>query len=194
MSRIKNIGIIAEDDTDYQAIKILVRRLTGINNLKFKPKLGGGGGRILNKSLAWSNELARRGCDLLLVFHDLDTNDHGTLKGKLETRLESSMLSKRYICIPVEEIEAWFLSDPEGIKSTFSLERIPKVDGLPETIHSPKEYLRSKIAKCSNYEITYVPRQNASMAIRLSLEKASQKCPSFKSFKTFIESQIFAVR
>lgn len=189
MTKVKKIGIIAEDLTDFEAAKILIQRITNQERLGYKPKIGNGSGKIKSKCLAWSNELHQKGCNLLIVIHDLDSNGLKELKEQLSRCLKASNIKNRYICIPIEELEAWFLSDPEGIKKAFKLKRKPKVKGLPETIRSPKECLRDHVFQCSENEIIYQTLHNALLAKNISLDIAKDRCPSFKEFFEFMSLQ-----
>lgn len=63
--------------------------------------------------------LAREGCAAVIVVHDLDRNPHNgelndepALRRALE-EIEVPSTLTRLICIPVEELEAWFWADPE---------------------------------------------------------------------------------
>lgn len=191
MSRVKAIGIIAEDDTDYQAIKILLKRITGNDKLTCKPKLGAGG-KVFSKTLAWANELAHRECNLLLVVHDLDSRNLDQFKEELTNLVSGCAILNHFVCIPVQELESWFLADPEGIKNAFGLRRCPRIEGLPETIPSPKEYLEKKVFDCSNKRVLYSTKQNARIAEHVSLDCLERRCGSFKDFKEFISRQQFA--
>ena len=112
MSKVSAIALITEDETDYWPVRIIIERILDRNNLTFKPKFGGGSGKLVGKCLAWSRELSVKGCNLLIIVHDLDRNDAKALEDNLKTKLTNSPISNRYICIPIEELEAWFLADP----------------------------------------------------------------------------------
>ena len=87
-------------------------------------------------------------------------------------------------------MKAWLLSDPDAIKSGLNLSLKPKIKGFPETINSPKEHLAEVIHKFSKGEIIYMnTKHNEKIAKELSIEKVTQRCPSFVPFSNFIEER-----
>lgn len=193
VNRVRSIAIICEDNSDFSSLRSLIRRLTGKQSLTFKKKIGDGCGKIRRKCLAWSDEFARNGCDMLIVVHDRDKFDYSKLHIELTDMLKGSTFVNRYICIPVEELEAWFLSDPESIKSVMKLDRVPKVKGSPETIPSPKEFIGEQIRLCSNSRVTYLnTTHNEKISKVVSIELLLNRCPSFRLFSDFVLSQKYS--
>ena len=189
MNKIHTIAIICEDDSDFQALKKLIERITGKTNLSFKKKAAGGCGVLKRKAYAWSEEFYKKGCDLLLIVHDRDRNDYITLQKQLQQIMKRSSFKNRYICIPVEELEAWFLSDPAGLKTALRLDRTPKIAGMPEDIPSPKEYLEDQAFACSKNKVTYMNTfHNEKLAEIISLEKMIKRAPTFRLFHEFIST------
>lgn len=192
MSKVKHIGIIAEDISDFESSKILIKRITNRQNLSFKKAIGNGCGRIRRKANDYSIDLCKRGCNLLILLHDLDRNDLNKLHTELTNILSNSPIINRIVCIPVEEIEAWFLSDPAGIKKSFNLKRKPKITGNPETIPSPKEKLGGYIHSCSEKNTIYLnTKHNQILSQNISLDLVKMKCQSFGLFYDFINKQKF---
>ena len=190
MNKIKGIGLIVEDNSDYNSLKILISRVLGISNLTFKKVIGNGCGKIKRKALAWSELLHTRGCNLLILVHDLDRNNLNDLKSELSKSIKESPIKNKLICIPIEEMESWLLSDPKNLKNTFSLKRIPKIGTQPESIASPKERLRDYIYQCSNKEVLYLnTKHNERIANTISLKLLRKRCPSFEELANFIEGQ-----
>jgi len=188
MSRVSRIGVIAEDTTDYHAIRILTQRIIGAHQIGFRSKNANGCTKIRSKSATWAIDLKRRGCDMLLIVHDQDDRNYDDLKAELNTKLKSSPIPNYYVCIPVEEIEAWFLADGAAVKKALGLKRAPKIKGFPETIKSPKEFLHSQIAHCSDNEIYFSPAQNQLIAEHVNIDTLISRCPSFRDFHTFVSS------
>jgi hypothetical protein len=187
MSRIKSIGIIAEDDSDFESVKILIRKIIAKDKIPFKKAIGNGCGRLRRKACSYTVDLENRGCDLVILFHDLDRNNYQNLKRELEKSLHRVSTVKKFICIPIEELEAWFLSDPEGIKSALNLYKAPKVKKQPERIISPKEVLGEFIYLCSNKEKIYInTKHNEKISEHISIELVKQKCSSFKLLYEFL--------
>ncbi len=187
MSKVKCIGIIAEDNSDFETAKILLKRILNRDNLCFKKAIGNGCGKLRRKALDYAVDLRKRGCDMLILIHDLDRNTHQELLTDLTKKLEYAPIDKKFICIPIEELEAWFLSDPESIKTTFNLARQPKFRGRPETVQSPKEKLGEQIYLCSNKSTIFLnTKHNQRIAERLTIDIIREKCPSFNLLHNFV--------
>ncbi len=191
MSKVKSIGLIVEDDTDFTCFKTLISRIANKDKIKFKKVIGNGCGKIKKKAFAWSSNLHQRGCNVLVLVQDLDRNDKTNLKTNLENSLEGSPINSRLICIPIEELEAWLISDPHAIKKAFSLKRLPKFKGNPETISSPKERLRDSIYACSDKSILYITKHNEKIAQQVSINVIKDKCNSFLELHDFVKELKF---
>ena len=185
--KIKAIGLIVEDNSDFTSLKIILSRLIGKDNFTFKKAVGNGCGKMKKKALSYANILHRKGCDLVIITHDLDRNNLQDLRKELSTIMNKSNSKNKFVCIPNEEIEAWFLRDPEGIRDTFELNRIPNIKGNPEIINSPKEKLEDYVYQCSEKSKIYLnTKHNDILSTNLNLEKISKRCNSFKELKTYI--------
>jgi hypothetical protein len=190
MTKVKSIGIIAEDNSDYETSKVLIKRIIKKDNISFKKAIGNGCGKIKRKALDYSRDLKNRGCNLLILLHDLDRNQLVTLKAELDCKLEDSYIQNYFVCIPIEEIEAWLLSDPNGIKVALNLRRAPNVKGQPEQIPSPKEKLEELVSICSNKEKVYLnTKHNELIASKICIDTVKQKCNSFQLLHDFLQAQ-----
>jgi len=186
------LEFIAEDESDYESVKTLIKRIIQNDKIGFKSRTSNGCGKLKRKAFDYAVDLDNRGCDMLLLFHDLDRNNLSELETELKNKLLNSPISNYFICIPIEEIEAWFLSDPESIKSTLNLKNIPKIKASPETISSPKEYLGSLVSACSDKGKIYLNTQhNAKLSQNISIEMIREKCNSFAKLYHFIVKQTY---
>jgi hypothetical protein len=185
--RSPNVGVIAEDDSDVDSIRVLLHRLAQNEDIGIKRFVGNGCGRIKRKCHAWSEDLKRRGCSLLILVHDLDNRQLNDLMQQIRRALDPCPIGRHLICIPVQELEAWLLSDPDAIKSSMNLNRTPNVGAPPETIDHPKEYLGELILRASDGEKIYInTRHNPRIAAALSITRALASCPSFVPFRNFV--------
>ena len=187
MSKVKCIGIIAEDTSDFETAKILIKRILNRDNLSFKKSVGNGCGKLRRKALDYAIDLKKRGCDMLILIHDLDRNIYQELLEDLQQKIKISSIEKKFVCIPIEELESWFLGDPDAIKGTFNLSRRPRFNGQPETINSPKEALGEQIYLCSNKSTIFLnTKHNQKIAERICIDTVKQKCPSFNLLYAFV--------
>src|ERR1700722_9838032 len=104
------IGVIAEDDSDIAVIDALVGKLAKAPYV-IRPVSANGCGKIIGKCRGWAQNLRDRGCQCLLIVHDLDLRNITQLNEQLRASLEPSPISPHIVVIPVREIEAWLLAD-----------------------------------------------------------------------------------
>lgn len=185
------IALIAEDNTDCEAVRIIVRRVLGEKTQT--KKWGAGGSGKLKKNLSKQMAaLSQAGCNAFIIVHDLDRNPvNGSLNDetKLRTNLEKCIIKfnkiEKHICIPIEELEAWFWSDPNVIKSIGGQKA--KAHPNPQSITKPKEKL-IELSKGENCKPRYSTNDNVKLAEILDLEHCSQSCSSFKKLREFLDS------
>lgn len=188
MAKIKVIGIIAEDNSDFESFKILIKRITQNENLSFKKAIGNGCGRIKRKADSYCKDLKNRGCNMIILVNDLDRNNYLELHKDLSKKMVFHPENCAFLCIPIEEIEAWFLSDPEGLKSAMNLKKKPNIKRLPEQVESPKEYLGEIVSIYSNNERLYLnTKHNPIISAKISIDLMKNKCPSFKGLHDFLK-------
>ncbi len=187
MSKIpKRVGLIAEDESDIEALKELIKRITGKPNIGFKHFVGRGCGKIKRKADDWAKQLKSRGCKVLIVIHDLDKNNHEELYKLIHDNLHPFVINDTLINIPIEEMEAWFLSDEKGLKKALNLKKSTRVFHHPETIISPKEMLGREIEKASNDTKIYLnTKHNTIIARSIDIDIVKAKCNSFKKLHDF---------
>ena len=187
MSKIKGIGLIVEDKSDFDSLKVLIKRVTKKNNIKFRKAISNGCGKLRRKASSYAINLHNQGCDMIILVHDLDRNELNTLKTDLEKKLTTSPAKHNFICIPVEEIEAWFLGDLNCIKTTFNLRTLPKIEGVPETIKSPKEKIEDLVWRYSNKSKIYLNTEhNEKLSANLCLESVNARCKSFRNLNDYL--------
>lgn len=178
--KVKAIGLIVEDNSDFDTFKMLISRIAEKDNIAFKKAIGNGCGKLRRKAISYCRNLNQKGCDLIILVHDLDKNDLKTLEKSLNDLIKTSPAKYNYTCIPIEEIEGWFLGDPDGIKEVFNLTRKPKITGNTETIASPKEKLEEYIYLCSEKSKRYLnTKHNSQLAKNLCLDKMKSNSLSF---------------
>lgn len=188
------IAIIAEDSTDCEAVKEIVHRVRD-NKTTTKPWDPRGCSHLRRKLERQLNLLYQQGCNAFILIHDLDRNpangslnDEEKLRKDLEKLVAKSKLPANQpyiICIPIEELEAWFWSDPKVIAYVGQGKGKPKTN--PHLVCKPKEEL-IKLSIDEKRKPRYSTNMNADLAKILDLELCSDRCPSFKQLVNFLES------
>lgn len=180
-------GVIGEDETDCAAIRVLIKRMVG-EKTRVERRYGNGCAEIYRKASAWMHELAKAGCTHVIVLHDLDRDPrNGQLKDEraLRTRLEALAVPRgiaRLVCIPIEELEAWFWSDPQILQQ---IARRPVDASLnPHTIPKPKEKLMA-LSRSAAGAARYSTADNKDLARTLDLSLCAARCPAFRSLARF---------
>lgn len=186
LSRINSIGLIVEDQSDFDTMKVLLNRML---SRPVSIKQGGrprGSGRLRGRAHRYAHELAEKNCQVLIVVHDRDREDQANLYARLKEKVADWPGGHSYICIPVEEIEAWLISDASALKTSFNLQKAPKEIARPETIASPKEHLKALIK--NEGKVYLSGAHNPRLATHLNLDLVASKCPSFLGLRSFVQA------
>ncbi len=181
-------GILAEDETDADALAVLVRRLAGDAQIGIKKQHFGGCARLRLKAAPTLSRMQQEGCAAAILVHDLDRNpENGALNDERDLRrtLESIDAPRgltTLICIPVEELEAWFWSDAAVLSLVGPG---AKAHPSPHLIQKPKEKLVA-LSRGANGKARYVTFQNKLLAERLNLALCAARCPAFRQLGDFV--------
>lgn len=184
-----SIALIAEDETDCDTVRKIVHRVLGTNT-GTKKWASKGCGKVKKKLAAKLIAMSDQGCNAFIIVHDLDRAENKSLNDEAELRKTLEAASKveginKHICIPVEELEAWFWSDPDVVKYIGRGKGEAKAN--PHLIIRPKEEL-IKLSKGENRKPRYSTNDNVELAEMLNLELCSDRCPSFKNLLAFLQS------
>lgn len=184
----KLIGVIAEDSSDVQVINAILDKYMSSNLFSVKKFVGNGCGKLRNKCEAWATMLVKSGCEHILVFHDRDRNEEKEIRRILECKISKDEFPSSIIVIPVEELEAWLLSDAKAIKAVFNLRKAPKKINNCETIESPKEYLRDLVWQIGKKR--YLNTTHNKKIAEQSDVANFQRCKSYLPFDKYIRENI----
>lgn len=184
----KKIGVIAEDASDIEVISNILEKYISRSDFSVKHFVGHGCGKLRNKCKSWASLLAKSGCEHILLFHDLDKNDEVKLRKDLESRIGRNEFPNSLVVIPAEEMEAWLLTDPAAIKNVFGLPKNPKIPAHPETIRSPKEYMRDLVWKEGKKRYMNTTH-NKKLATQTSIDRLNL-CKSYKKLDKYIRESI----
>lgn len=185
----KQIGIIAEDVSDVDVVTNILGKYVDRSKFSIRKFVGNGCGKLRNKCDSWAATLFESGCHHVLIFHDLDRHDEVSLRTLLEEKVSPERFPKSLIVIPIEEMEAWLLSDEMAIRDVFKLQKSPpRIDNC-EAINSPKEHLSKMIWSIGKKRYINTTH-NKKISEKISIENL-RRCPSFASFDAYVKSSIF---
>lgn len=188
------VGIIAEDRSDCEALSALVRRFTQDRperSVGIKTKSGKGCCRISRKASPTMKMWARDGISGVVIVHDLDRNAQNGLNDEAALRQQIESVAREggvpfLVCIPVEELEAWFWCDQNVLDIVARQKGKGKAVANPHLLVKPKEMLE-KLSVGENGKASYDTYQNVDLAQELDLGLCASRCESFAKFKTFVE-------
>ena len=182
-------GVLGEDKSDFETLKILVQRLVGKKKVCFQGKGYTGCGELLKKGGKDLKLLSDMGCTRFIIAHDADQRDVNEVRLKLIDKIVRPSGVKKSICllVPVQEIEAWLLADIEAVTNIFTGWN-PKPEASPESKPRPKEYLEKLSRDASGSPRYRHPTHNPHLAKHIDLTTVSNRCKSFRPLEEFVNN------
>ncbi|HEY7426555.1 MAG TPA: DUF4276 family protein [Gemmataceae bacterium] len=181
-------GLIAEDPSDIETLKVLIRRLLRNSTLRIEGKGYDGCGEMLRKGASQLRLLADLGCSRFIVCYDSDGDPPAERRREAIAKIIKPSGLKTTSClvlVPVQEIEAFILADIQAVTQIIPSWK-PEPILNPEQIRSPKEHLE-KLSRDSKQRPRYAhATHNPQAAKYLDLEQVRQKCPSFRALIKFV--------
>lgn len=188
--------VIAEDDSDFNCLQILIKRLAKDNSISVKGEGFGCCGVMLNKAAnilkLWDKKQEYR---KFIICYDRDKETVQKRYEEVITKIikpSGIKKSENLICIliPTEEIEAWILADIKAVSQIIPSWQ-PKQEFLhPEEIVNPKEELRKLSREGKPKPLYRHETHNEQVMKHIDLEAVKKKCPSFVELAHFVESNI----
>jgi len=181
---------MGEDATDAETIAVLVRRLVpasvGVKTMA-PPRGRAGSAKLLKAAPTFMRDLQAKGCTLVILVHDLDlssANNELNDEPRLRARLSALPVPKgleRAVCIPVEELEAWFWADQAVLDR---VGKHAKASTSPHLIKKPKEQLKALAWR--THHKSYATNDNPELARLLDLEICANRCPAFAALRDVV--------
>lgn len=184
----KSIGVIAEDKSDISVINEIFLKYMEHSDFKVHKFVGGGCGKLRQKCSSWTDMLFKQGCEHVIVIHDLDRNIEIELKEMLDKKVPKKKYPNSLIVIPIEELEAWLLTDATALQKAFNMRKKPKPRKAVERIDSPKEYLE-KLVWLTDRKRYLNTVHNQKIASHTTLTNL-KRCKSFIPLDAYICEQI----
>lgn len=181
MNREDVYGIIAEDKSDVDMLKVIIKRLANSKAIKIRGKGYNGCGEMLRKGAAHLNSFKALGCKRFVICYDADRASPSERYDEAVLKIVNLFGNNGQCCVvvPVQEIEAWILADIKAV--TFVIPSwVPKKHfDNPESINDPKEILE-KLSRNSKKRPRYSHAiHNFRVAEHLDLTVVKSKCKSF---------------
>lgn len=196
------VGVLAEHITDCDAIAVLVRRIyagkqIGVDRKQLGiDRYGAHGASILRRKLrSQIKRMLKQGCSAFIIVHDLDRDEFGALNDEdalfrdLTGIVDLTDVDSHFvcICIPAEELEAWFWSD-QAVLDKVAGDRTDKAHPNPRLIRDPKGKLEELSQK--NGKARHSPNANKDLAVDLDMDVCAQRCPEFATLREFVQSRL----
>jgi hypothetical protein len=188
-------AVIAEDTSDLNCLKILIKRLAKDNAISIAGKGYKCCGDMLSKGAKQLKIYDKQNYRKFIICYDRD-------KDKVVKRYEQVISeiikpsgikkSRNSICIviPTEEIEAWILADLRAVSNVFLSWQPDDIYPNPEKISDPKETL-IKLSRINKPRPLYNHNtHNEQVMKHIDLDIVKQKCPSFAELADFVKNDI----
>ena len=189
------IALLAEDQTDCDALEVLIRRLVAGRTVGINHFASTGCAVLKRKAPANLRLALQKGCSAAVIVHDLDRDPaNHQLKNEAALRQELEGIEcpsglKRLVCIPVEELEAWFWADPAVIAKVGGSKGKPHQN--PHLLARPKEALIA-LSRDAGGKPRYSTNDNPKLAALLDTDLCGKRCQSFADFRAFIVEAVEA--
>lgn len=186
--------VLAEDESDFATLRVLLRRLSNWSGLPVKGKGFSGSGHLLSRGAKFLGLFQQEGCQRFIICYDADRENVANRTKKIVDRIVqpaglTEQDAERYVVIiPVQAIEAWILADCEHAIPKLFNGWAPAPVGRPETIDDPKVYLESLSRSGGSRPRYSHATHNEHAAKHLRLDVVWRKCPSFRPLVEFVAS------
>lgn len=173
-------GVLAEDASDLEVLKVLIRRIANDSKVTIKGKPYAGCGDLLSKGTRGIQALHDVGISKLIICYDADDCNPEERYNEIVSRIIRPSKVDLTFCalVPVQEIEAWLLSDLAAVKKIFSSFRDEREIASPENLRNPKEFLEKILRRRDNKPVYTDSTYNSKIAQHIDLFKLADKCIS----------------
>lgn len=184
-------GVIGEDPSDVETLKVLIRRLANNERVRVFTKGYAGCGEMLRKGASQLKLFSEKGAVRFIVCYDADRARPEDRE--LEARrkiwnkaVDAGVGGNCCIVVPVQELETWILADLSSVSKVIR-SWAPQDVASPELINDPKEYLE-RLSRQHQKPRYIHALHNQKIALYLDLEKVAMKCRSFAPLSEFVKN------
>ncbi len=188
-------GIVGEDDSDVLTLRELIIRFherARLPTASFKKHGFRGCANLLSKGARYLEMFEADGCERLIVLYDADRDDPAARRQRAELEIVkvANISIPCFVCVPVQEIEAWFLADTAAVTKVIPKCGILKEYTSPELQRDPKEQLKRICLDPKTRKSLYSPpTHNEKVARCVDLDLLLSKCSSARELANFVEGK-----
>jgi hypothetical protein len=182
------LAVLGETKSDVESLVAIIKQFPGKQRASILRKGFNGCGELCKKAASHIRDFLGRGAKRFVICHDADGADPIPVRMKVQREVVDRVGLSDECCIvvPVQELEAWMISDETAISKTIPSLLISAVP-QPETIRNPKEWLIRKSREGRSKPL-YIPSiHNPKVSNWLDVQIVAKKCPSFLPFLEFIK-------
>jgi hypothetical protein len=178
-------GLVVEGKYDEAALTELIRKCVAAHT-EIVPRLCSGS--IMNKFPTMLEDFrhVKQGThvDKALVIRDANGKDPGEIILRMQGKISNRhyLFPVKFVAI-VRELETWLLADDEAISNVtneYSGKTVPRVNESLEDIFTPKEKLKSLLAKA---DVPYTDEVARKIGAATDIERLRYRCPGFEKFR-----------
>lgn len=175
-------AVLAEDESDADSIASIIKLIKKDNSVRVLKKGYGGSGELLKNGYAQIKLFNdARDCNQFVICYDSDGDDPEERKNQIINRIikPSGVTANYCALVPVQELEAWFLSDLNAVKNIFRNLNLNPDYPQPELLNNPKEILRHRLKGLKPVPKYVNGIHNPQIASSLDIDVVLRKCRSF---------------
>lgn len=182
-------GVLGEDDSDFETLKVFIKRLANNDRLRVTGNGFGGGPGLVRKGARAVKAMVALGTTHFVICHDSDGKDPVAIHEILQRQIVTECGVPTIACtvVPVQEIEAWLLADIQSATKQWTGWH-PRDVRKPEEIASPKEYLEGLSREGVTSPRYAHATHNPVLAGLVDLGRVEAKCGSAAAFFSFVRS------
>ncbi|MDQ6990344.1 MAG: DUF4276 family protein [Mariprofundaceae bacterium] len=181
-------GIIAEDKSDVEVLKVIVKRLANNQSISMKGKGYHGCGEMLRKGSSQLKVFLKLGCQRFIICYDADRSSPCHRYDEAVAKIITPFGHKDKYCVlvPIQEIEAWILADLQAVTKIIPSWVPTKIYNHPESVNDPKEALE-KLSRNTKKRPRYShATHHVKIAEHLNLSRVKAKCKSFLPLENLV--------
>lgn len=182
-------GVIGEDRSDVETLKVIIRKLAKNENVQIKSKGYGSCGEMLRKGATQLKAFEKLNCTRFIACYD---SDRATAKDRKKELIEkvftpAALSGECCALVPIQELESWILADLKAVTNVIKSWRPENEEKNPEKINDPKEYLE-KLSRKNHRPLYSHATHNPIVAKYLDLDKVHERCISFHPLAAIVQN------